>query len=90
MELKYYFDELSYAVPQYLIDRSPNGVPQEFYDWLRVDHRPFDFVNQFFYTLPEPRYDFYETSSYNTMQDNILEHTDELMEAVGFFIKVVK
>ena len=68
MELKYYFEELSYAVPQYLIDRAPNGVlPQTFYDWLRVEHRPYDFANQFLYTLPEPRYDFYETSSYNTM-----------------------
>ena len=86
MELKYYFEELSYAVPQYLIDRAPNGVlPQTFYDWLRVEHRPYDFANQFLYTLPEPRYDFYETSSYNTMQDRILERTDELIEAIGFY-----
>ena len=60
-------------------------MPQEFYDWLRSSQRSYDFSNQFFYTLPEPRYSFYETSSYNEMQDNILDHTDKLVESLGFY-----
>ena len=72
-------------MPQYLFDKAGGTLPQTFYDWLRVDHRSYDFTNQFFYTLPEPRYDFYETSSYNTMQDRILEQTDKLVEAAGFY-----
>ena len=46
---------------------------------MRVDQRSFDYSNQFFYTLPEPRYEVYETSSYNEMQDRVLSQTRELV-----------
>ena len=90
MELKYHFDLLAEALPEFLIEQQRkwiggSEIPQEFYDWLRVDHRSFDFSDQFFYTLPEPRYSVYETSSYTEMQNEILGLTGELVEAMGFY-----
>ena len=73
MELKYHYELLSDDLPDFMLNLFPDRTPpQEFLDWMRVDHRSFDYANQFYYTLPEPRYEVYETSSYNEMQDRVL------------------
>ena len=35
--------------------------------------------------MPNPRYDFYEHSSYNKIQNSILALTDELTDSLGFY-----
>ena len=84
LELKHWFNMLSLALPNE-ISSMPNGVPTEFLDWMRNAQRPYDFVNELLYTLPSPRYKYYEHQSYKKMQDKILMKTNEVTKALGFY-----
>ena len=68
-----------------LITEMPGGVPQEFLDWMAVPTRPFDFSNTFLYTLPNPRLDYYEHNSYESIQNAILFETNKVAKALGFY-----
>ena len=84
MELKHWFEILSEILPSAIADM-PGGVPQEFLDWMLKENRPQEFASQLFYTLPSPRYQWYEQQSYNSLQNEVLTHTNEVTKALSFF-----
>lgn len=48
----------------------PNSTNMEFNTYLETNSSAlFDFADMFYYTLPEPRYSYYQSNDYDTMQN---------------------
>ena len=84
IELKHWFINLLEVLPKE-ISSMKGGAPKQFIDWMKVETRPYDFSNELLYTLPSPRYKFYEYQSFNRIQDHVTALTDEVSEALGFY-----
>ena len=64
LELKHWFVLLTEKemLPPVFVNIT-GGVPQQFFDWMTVETRPYEFSNMFLYTLPSPRLKFWENPS---------------------------
>lgn len=57
-----------------------------FYEWF--DSQPnimYDYASYLVYQLPEPRYDFYLSSSFSKIQENVLEEQAKMVNALGIY-----
>jgi len=43
------------------------------------------YTDMLMYTLPSPRYNYYENSDYTVIQDNVLGKVNEVIGALGFY-----
>ena len=84
MELAPWFTLLSEHLPP-RIEHMPDGVPPEFMDWLREPTTAFSFSSILVMTLPSPRYLYYEEQSFDVIQNNVLQVTNEISDKLGFY-----
>jgi hypothetical protein len=45
----------------------------------------YDFAGYLVYQLPSPRYEFYQSSSFADVQENILNEEQKLIDDLGFY-----
>jgi ABC-type antimicrobial peptide transport system permease subunit len=60
--------------------------PQAFLDWVTAQpNLLYNFADMLMYTLPSPRYKWYENPNYQKLQDAILTETNTAIEQLGFY-----
>jgi hypothetical protein len=72
---------------EYLIPFNTNPAPpDEFNTWILSDSTIMSqFADFMMYTLPLPRYQWYEPSNFQVIQDQVTALTNEVTEKLGFY-----
>ena len=69
-------------------DHLPSDVAgnKDFKQWLANTPEAFnEAVDLFMMTLPNPRFNYYQSSDAETISKNVIGYTNEVVEALGFF-----
>ena len=45
----------------------------------------YNYADMLMLTLPKPRYKAYESSDFDTIRNNVLTYTDEVVTALGYY-----
>lgn len=70
-----------------MVQGAPESFKQNsgFVSWLMTENKSLDFVQLLMMTLPSPRYNYYMNPNYEEIQWNVLEYSNEIVDALGLY-----
>ena len=72
----------------YISDYLPPTLSEniDFRKWLKANPDTiYQLTDQFMVTVPSPRFKYYQNTDANEIKKNVMEYTNEVVNALGFF-----